>query len=106
MHGLELGTDVFEVPDARADPRFADNRLVTDDPRGALLRRRTLRHGPGPALGCGVRAGLRAALMAEGVETAQQRDALVDLGCRLGQGFLYSCPLPRERVSAWHAAGA
>ncbi len=44
--------------------------------------------------------------MAEGVETAQQRDALVDLGCRLGQGFLYSCPLPRERVSAWHAAGA
>jgi EAL domain-containing protein (putative c-di-GMP-specific phosphodiesterase class I) len=29
----------------------------------------------------------------EGVETALQRDALADLGCRLAQGFLFSPPV-------------
>jgi diguanylate cyclase (GGDEF)-like protein len=32
--------------------------------------------------------------IAEGVETEQQRAALLGLGCRLGQGYLLSVPLP------------
>ena len=28
-----LGGDIFEIPDARADPRFADNPLVTGEPQ-------------------------------------------------------------------------
>ena len=36
--------------------------------------------------------GLR--VVAEGVETLQQRDALLELGCALQQGFLHAKPLP------------
>lgn len=32
------------------------------------------------------------AVIAEGVETADQRDTLVGLGYRLGQGFLFGAP--------------
>ena len=32
-------------------------------------------------------------VVAEGVETAQQRDRLLELGCDLGQGFLFAAPL-------------
>ena len=37
---------------------------------------------------------LRLDLMAEGIETEQQRQHLLQLGCPLGQGFLLSGPLP------------
>ncbi len=37
---------------------------------------------------------LRLDLMAEGIETEQQRQYLLQLGCPLGQGFLLSGPLP------------
>lgn len=33
-------------------------------------------------------------LVAEGVETIAQRDALLDLGCHVGQGFLWGMPSP------------
>jgi diguanylate cyclase (GGDEF)-like protein len=33
-------------------------------------------------------------VVAEGIETAAQRDALLELGCELGQGFLFSRPMP------------
>jgi EAL domain-containing protein (putative c-di-GMP-specific phosphodiesterase class I) len=32
--------------------------------------------------------------IAEGVETAQQRDRLKELGCTYAQGYLYSLPQP------------
>ncbi len=35
-------------------------------------------------------------IIAEGVETADQRDMLVSFGCDYAQGFLYSPPLPAE----------
>ena len=31
-------------------------------------------------------------VVVEGVETAQQRDVLIDLGCRRAQGFLFARP--------------
>jgi diguanylate cyclase (GGDEF)-like protein len=39
--------------------------------------------------------------VAEGVETAAQRDVLVDLGCTYAQGYLWSEPLPRAEALTW-----
>jgi diguanylate cyclase (GGDEF)-like protein/PAS domain S-box-containing protein len=38
--------------------------------------------------------------VAEGIEREEQRRRLVDLGCSLGQGFLFSEPLDAERMTA------
>jgi EAL domain-containing protein (putative c-di-GMP-specific phosphodiesterase class I) len=35
-------------------------------------------------------------VIAEGVETEEQRDCLIQLGCQTFQGYLFSCPLPLE----------
>jgi EAL domain-containing protein (putative c-di-GMP-specific phosphodiesterase class I) len=37
-------------------------------------------------------------VVAEGIETAEQRDALLHMGCGLGQGYLFAKPLPAERI--------
>jgi diguanylate cyclase (GGDEF)-like protein len=37
--------------------------------------------------------------LAEGIETEQQRRILLAHGCRLGQGFLFSRPLPASEIS-------
>ena len=38
---------------------------------------------------------------AEGVETEEQRDALIELGCTLAQGFLFSTPMVAGDVITW-----
>jgi len=47
--------------------------------------------------------GLR--VVAEGIETAADRDLLTEMGCPFGQGFLYSTPLTSAEAARW-AAGA
>jgi diguanylate cyclase (GGDEF)-like protein/PAS domain S-box-containing protein len=42
-------------------------------------------------------------VVAEGVETVEQRDILRSLGCRYGQGYLFSKPLDHERARAFFA---
>ncbi|WP_138513757.1 EAL domain-containing protein [Rhodoferax bucti] len=42
--------------------------------------------------------GLR--VVAEGVETAQQRDLLLEVGCDFAQGYLFSKPLPPHELEA------
>jgi diguanylate cyclase (GGDEF)-like protein len=42
--------------------------------------------------------GMGLDIIAEGVETTQQRDLLRLLGCRYGQGYLFSKPLPADQV--------
>ena len=39
-------------------------------------------------------------VIAEGVETGQQRDMLVDAGCDYLQGYLYARPMPAEAFDA------
>jgi len=44
--------------------------------------------------------GLKMAVIAEGVETEEQRDCLLARRCRLMQGYLFSKPLPAEQFKA------
>jgi diguanylate cyclase (GGDEF)-like protein len=44
-------------------------------------------------------AGLQIDVVAEGVETIEQADGLMRLGCLLGQGFYYATPMPSDDVS-------
>jgi EAL domain-containing protein (putative c-di-GMP-specific phosphodiesterase class I) len=43
---------------------------------------------------------LEIAVVAEGVETATQRNLLRDMGCRFAQGFYYSPAVTFDRVAA------
>ena len=40
-------------------------------------------------------------IVAEGIETAAQREALDELGCRWGQGYLFSRPVPPAEIRFW-----
>lgn len=44
---------------------------------------------------------LQLATLAEGIETEAQRQALLSAGCELGQGYLFSRPLPEDDFQAW-----
>ena len=41
-------------------------------------------------------------IVAEGVETAEQRDFLLDYDCHIFQGYLYSRPLPSDQFDAYY----
>jgi diguanylate cyclase (GGDEF)-like protein/PAS domain S-box-containing protein len=64
------------------------------DPHGATIVELVL----------GMAASLNLEVIAEGVENKDQLSELHRLGVRLAQGFLWSKPLPPERVPAWLAA--
>ena len=44
--------------------------------------------------------GLGIGVVAEGIETDEQADRLRELGCDLGQGYLFSRPVPAEQTAA------
>jgi diguanylate cyclase (GGDEF)-like protein len=43
-------------------------------------------------------------VVAEGVESELTLELLEEIGCDIGQGFLFSRPLPHERLEAWFGA--
>ncbi len=43
-------------------------------------------------------------VVAQGVESERTLTLLAEMGCDVGQGFLFSRPLPYDRLSAWLAA--
>ncbi len=45
--------------------------------------------------------GLDMRVIAEGVETEAQRDALLAMGCDEAQGYLYAMPMPAEQLEHW-----
>jgi EAL domain-containing protein (putative c-di-GMP-specific phosphodiesterase class I) len=38
-------------------------------------------------------------MLAEGIETSEQLELLRDLGCELGQGFLFSAAVPAKEIA-------
>jgi EAL domain-containing protein (putative c-di-GMP-specific phosphodiesterase class I) len=49
--------------------------------------------------------GLNMEIIAEGIETTSQREMLLTMGCRLGQGFLFAKPMPPPEVMEYLAGG-
>jgi diguanylate cyclase (GGDEF)-like protein len=47
----------------------------------------------------GLATNLRLHIVAEGVENVEQRDQLVDLGCRYGQGYLFAKPMTADVIA-------
>ena len=54
--------------------------------------------GGAGAAGGGRGRALKLCVVAEGIETREQAEALRDLGCDIGQGFLYSKAVPAEEM--------
>jgi EAL domain-containing protein (putative c-di-GMP-specific phosphodiesterase class I) len=44
---------------------------------------------------------LRLDVVAEGIETLAQHEALLGLGCTRGQGFRYAAPMPAATAERW-----
>ncbi len=61
------------------------NRLLDDEYSREIVRTVT-----------GLAKSLNAEVIAEGVESAAVRDVLLELGCRMGQGFYYGMPMAAE----------
>jgi EAL domain-containing protein (putative c-di-GMP-specific phosphodiesterase class I) len=52
----------------------------------------------------GLSREFRLTVVAEGVESELTLDLLEEMGCELGQGYLFSRPLPYERLETWLSA--
>ncbi|MDG1583090.1 EAL domain-containing protein [Pseudomonas sp. GOM6] len=68
--------------------------LLTDSNDAAIIRTMV-------ALG----QSLDLEVVAEGVETTEQRDALLQYGCQLFQGYLFAAPGPAEQLLRWQPQG-
>ena len=44
-------------------------------------------------------------IIAEGIETPEQRDFLREAGCQVGQGYLFSRPKPPDEIRAFMKGG-
>jgi EAL domain-containing protein (putative c-di-GMP-specific phosphodiesterase class I) len=83
----------FSVDNIKIDRSFVAD--LKDNPRTAAILQAVI------ALG----RQLGVSLTAEGIETGAQLEMLKMLGCRHGQGYLFSRPMPAEAVSALLSRG-
>jgi diguanylate cyclase (GGDEF)-like protein len=81
--------------DALKIDRSFVSRLGTDGRSEELVR---------AIVAMGTSLGL--ALVAEGIETPEHRDQLRDLGCRYGQGYWFSRPMPAAQAGSFAAGDA
>ncbi len=84
---LELLTRVT-VDELKVDRAFVGR--MTDAPEAAAIVRSTVDLG----------RLLNVRVVAEGVETADQRTALIEMGCTAAQGYHFCKPLPVDRIVA------
>jgi EAL domain-containing protein (putative c-di-GMP-specific phosphodiesterase class I) len=75
----------------KIDKTFIDH--IVDDPQ-----QRTLVAGI-----VSLAHSLNLTVVAEGIESARHRDVLDELGCPLGQGYLYSSPVDATAALTWMA---
>ncbi|MEU4624194.1 bifunctional diguanylate cyclase/phosphodiesterase [Actinoplanes sp. NPDC023801] len=74
------------VDEIKIDRSFVDE-MIDSAAAGAVVR---------AAVELGVRLGLR--VVAEGIETIEQRAALIALGCPAAQGYHFCKPMPADRI--------
>ena len=77
----------------KIDKAFVDG--VPDEPRQTALVKGII----------GIAKSLTLMVVAEGVETSQQRRALARMGADLGQGYLYARPMPVDEATKLMCAG-
>jgi diguanylate cyclase (GGDEF)-like protein/PAS domain S-box-containing protein len=77
----------FSLDKLKIDQGFVRN--ITTEPRSAAIAQATI----------ALAHGLSLDVVAEGVETVEQRDCLLRMGCELLQGYLYSRPLPADQMA-------
>ncbi|HEY2000269.1 bifunctional diguanylate cyclase/phosphodiesterase [Paraburkholderia sp.] len=75
----------FDIDYLKIDRSFVQNLAFDGDNQALCEAMVVLAH----------KLGLR--VIAEGVETVEQRDFLISVGCDFAQGFLYSQPVPPEQ---------
>ena len=83
----------FRVARLKIDRRFVEG--VTSNSDDATIVRAVI----------GLAGELGIEVVAEGVETAEQRAFLLSAGCRLGQGYYFGAPMPAAAASALLRAG-
>jgi diguanylate cyclase (GGDEF)-like protein/PAS domain S-box-containing protein len=76
----------FPVDQLKIDRSFVDGLI--DDARDSVIVSGVI----------GMAHALNLAVVAEGVETEEQRNQLVELGCEYAQGYFFSRPLPASEI--------
>jgi len=77
------------IAQIKIDRSFVGDMLVT--PNAATITRAIITLGHNLGL----------EIVAEGVESNEQRLALMDYGCHRFQGFLFSAPIPADEIERW-----
>ncbi len=76
----------FPVDTLKVDRSFVDG--LAEESEGITIVRAVI----------GLARSLRLEVVGEGVETAEQGERSLALGCELGQGYLFSRPVPPDGV--------
>lgn len=83
----------FKFDGLKIDKSFVD--ALDGSPQGSAMIRTIL----------SLASNLGVEVIAEGIEYTVQADQLLDLGCSLGQGYLFSRPIAAAKVAGYAAAG-
>jgi EAL domain-containing protein (putative c-di-GMP-specific phosphodiesterase class I) len=79
----------YPIDIIKIDKSFVDRFLSSEQDRAIMEA----------TVGLGLRLGMD--VVAEGIETEGQVAGLKELGCPIGQGFLFSAPIPASAAANW-----
>ena len=79
----------YPIDIIKIDKSFVDRFLSSEQDRAIMEA----------TIGLGLRLGMD--VVAEGIETSEQLAGLKEIGCPIGQGFLFSAPIPASAAANW-----